>query len=172
MNDILAKIDTILDDYFKNDKRVLEEESESMCVPIESGGVHFMSFSFDKKLNSEDYPNGLFPFFSKEKKARSMCDYIIFSGKERGLYVLLIELKAGGNSVMNQLKAGKALVDFIVATLNRVYDIRITPTVRLVAIRNSHITNKRPTKIRAVEYDENGFYTFEGGRFFLREFLK
>lgn len=73
---------------------------------------------------------------------------------------------------MGQLKAGKCLAKFIVDTYNRVEGSDVKAEYRMIAIRNNHIINKRPTKIRNVEYDENEFCTFEGCIFYLREFLK
>lgn len=170
-NNILAKTDSLLTADFRNTDSKFEEPAVNMSVPIINDSLDYLSYSFDKKLLAKDYPKGLFPFLKKNKGVHSMCDYMLFCFHSNKLYILLVELKHGKEGVMPQLDSGKCLAKFIVDTLNRVEKLNITPEIRLISIRNSHIINKRPTKIREVEYT-NGFCTFEGCRFHLREFLK
>lgn len=171
MNKILAKTCSLLTNDYRNNDNKLDEPVAGMSVPIENGSLSYLSYSFDKSLPAKLYPKGLYPFLVKNKGVHSMCDYMLFCVQNNKLFILLVELKHGSESVMNQLNAGKCLAKFIVDTLNRVEDMSIHAEIRLISIRNSHIINKRVTKIREVEYVD-GFYTFEGSRFYLKEFLK
>lgn len=164
--DILSKLNTLLVESFKS-SNTLEEKSENMSVPIESN-TSYLSYSFDKNVPS----TGLFPFFNKTKLVHAMCDYIIFCFHSNRLYVLLVELKHGGNNVTKQLKAGKCFAEFVVSTLNRIENLNIIPEIRCISIRNKNIINKRTTKIREAKYDENDLCNFSGNRFRVDEFLK
>ena len=170
-NNILAKTDSLLTANFRNTDSKFEEPAVKMSVPIINDSLPYLSYSFDKSISAKEYPKGLFPFLKKNKGVHSMCDYMLFCFHSNKLFVLLVELKHGQEGVMPQLNSGKCLAKFIVDTLNRVENMNLTPEIRLISIRNSHIINKRPTKIREVEY-YNDFYTFEGCRFHLKEFLK
>lgn len=172
MNDILAKTCSLLTTDYRNSSSNIEETQVGMSVPIKNDSLSYLSYSFDKSLSAKDYPKGLYPFLMKNKDVHSMCDYMLFCFHANKLYVLLVELKHGKESVMKQLNAGRCLAKFIVDTLNRVENLNLIPEIRLISIRNSHIVNKRLTKIREVEYDANHFCTFEGCYFHLKEFLK
>lgn len=172
MNDVLTSLHSLLSGYFKNNDNKLEEPSEGMSIPIEKGNLRYLSYTFDKNLRPKDFPKGLFPFLNKNEGVHSMCDYMLFCIHDHKLFILLAELKHGKNGVMTQLNAGKCLAEFIVQTLNRLEDLSLRPEIRLIAVRNSHIINKRGTKMRDVEYDDHNFCTFEGNRFYLKEYLK
>ena len=172
MHKVLRDINAILSANFYNTDKKMAEPAVAMNVPINSGTLSFLSYSFDKRLSTKEYPKGLFPFFNKNKGVHSMCDYMLFSYFNNKLYILLIELKHGKEGVMPQLNAGKCLAKFIVDTYNRIEGKTLRVEYRMISIRNNHIIKKRPTKIRSVDYDENNFCTFEGCNFYLREFLK
>lgn len=167
----LVHISNILDDFFKEDKITkLQELQEKMEIEFISDKKRYLSFSFDKQLPTKDYPKGLFPFFNRgEAKVTSFCDYIIFSEQNNNLFILLIELKKGDNNVTKQLNAGKCFAEYIVSTLNRVYDFNIVPEIRQISIRQRHIRPKQ--KQKEIEYQDN-FHTFCNSKFWLRKYLK
>lgn len=169
----LLKLANILDDFFKEDNlESLKEVQEDMKIEFENDNVKYLSFSFDKQLPAKDFPKGLFPFFSKgEALVNSFCDYIIFSEYNNHFFVLLIELKKGDNNVKKQLEAGECFVKYIIATLNRVYKLKITPDIRQISIRGKHLKPKPRQKQKEVEYINN-FNTFSGSKFRLKMYLK
>jgi len=137
-----------------------------MCVSVESSGVDFLSYQFDKDLAKENYPYGLFPFFNRSQKGtHSMCDYVIFCLLPGELYILLIELKKGGSNVTQQLNAGKCFVEFVIATLNRLEGLKIHPVIRMVSVRERNKLEKGTTKQRKAKYDKDGFVEFFGATF-------
>lgn len=172
MNRVLAMVCSLLTPDYRNNNSKLEERVVGMSVPIYSDSLTYLSYSFDKELPVKYYPKGLYPFLMKNKDVHSMCDYMLFCYYNNKLYVLLVELKRGKKNVKTQLNAGKCLAKFIVDTLNRIEKISVSAEIRLISIRNNHIINKRPTKIREIEYDNEKFCTFGGCYFHLKEFLK
>lgn len=166
----LTKIDIILEDFFKESKITkLKEDKEKMEVEFISDSLRFLSFSFDKELPKKDFPKGLFPFFSKgQAKVNSFCDYIIFTEYNMKLFVLLIELKKGSNNVSKQLDAGKCFAEYVISTLNRVFDLKVTPEIRQISIRDRHIKPKQ--KQKDIVY-ENNFHTFCNSKFWLKKYL-
>lgn len=172
MNGVLAMICSLLTPDYRNNDNKLEECVAGMSVPINNDSLTYLSYSFDKKLSTKAYPKGLYPFLMKNKDVHSMCDYMLFCCYNKKLYVLLVELKHGKKNAKKQLSAGKCLAKFIIDTLNRVEETNISAEIRLISIRNNHIINKRPTKIREIKYDIDDFCTFEGHSFHLKEFLK
>ena len=84
--------------------------------------------------------------------------------------VLLIELKKGADNVTEQLNAGKCFAEFVISTLNRVYQQRISPEIRLISIRERKIRPKQKQKV--IEYDENYFHTFSSSKFRIKSYLK
>ncbi|GEL10537.1 hypothetical protein FGL01_12760 [Flavobacterium glycines] len=167
----LVCVSNILDDFFKEDKITkLQELQEKMEIEFVSDNKKYLSFSFDKQLPLKDFPKGLFPFFNRGvAKVTSFCDYIIFSEHNNSLFILLIELKKGNDNVTKQLNAGKCFAEYIVSTLNRVYDLNIVPEIRQISIRQRHIKPKQ--KQKEVEY-ENNFHTFCNSKFWLKKYLK
>lgn len=169
----LVNISNILDDFFKETIITkLREVKEDMEVEFVSENKKFLSFSFDKELQKKDFPKGLFPFFSKgEAGVNSFCDYIIFSESNHQLFILLIELKMGENNVTKQLNAGKCFAEYIISTVNRVYELNIVPQVRKISIRKRHIRHKPKAKQKEVEYIDD-FHTFCDSKFWLKKYLK
>jgi hypothetical protein len=162
----------IIDDHFKEDDiRKLKEVQADMEVDFISDGQRYLTFTFDKNLSRREYPKGLFPFFTKGiAELNSFCDYLIFAEKESKLYVLLIELKKGNSKVTVQLNASKCFTDYLIATINRVFNQQIIPEIRLISIRERHIKPKQ--KQKEVEYDVNNFHTFSSSKFRLKSYLK
>lgn len=173
----LQKVENLLSaDYAnKEHKDYLQEKAAEMNIPIVSDSLSYLSYTFDRECTRKEDPKakGLFPFFQKNKGVHAMCDYMLFCWYNHKLFILLVELKHGKDNTREQLKAGICFAQFIVNTLNRVEKkINITPEIRQITIRNKHIIKKRTTRINDVEYDRDNFCTFEGGKFYLKEFLK
>ena len=133
----------------------------------------YLLYSFDKvvKTTKGNKAIDLQPYFSSNEGVKKMCDYFLFCWEEGKLYVLLIELKQGGEQVTKQLDAGKVFATFIVSTLNRVEKLNIKPVIRKISVRDSHILRKG-TSMKSVVYDKDSFCTFDGSVFVLPEFLK
>lgn len=176
MNNILQHVENLLSaDYAnKKNKDYLLEKEAGMNVPIEPDALTYLSYTFDRKYTREEDPKakGLFPFFQKNKGVHIMCDYMLFSFYDNKLFILLVELKHGKDNTREQLNAGICFAKFIIHTLNRVEKLNLVPEIRQITIRNKHIIKKRTTRINDVEYDKDNFCTFEGGKFYLKEFLK
>ncbi len=166
----LELISNILDDFFKEDNITkLQEINENMVVDFENENKKYLSFSFDKQLPAKDFPKGLFPFFNRgEAKVTSFCDYVIFFETKRELFILLIELKKGDNNVTKQLKAGKCFAEYVISTLNRVYNLNIVPQIREISIRKRNIKPKQQQK--RISYIDN-FHTFSDNKFRLKKYL-
>ncbi|WP_143019021.1 hypothetical protein [Chryseobacterium taihuense] len=170
MNNKLSHISNILNDYFKEDKiSKLIEKQENMSIDFISENQKFLSFSFDKQLSNRDFPKGLFPFFNRgEAGVCAFCDYIIFTEKAGQLYILLIELKKGKDNVTKQLNAGQCFAEYIISTLNRVYNANVKPQIRQISIRERHIKPKQ--KQKEIQYTNN-FCTFSDSKFWLKKYL-
>ncbi len=175
---ILLQVENLLSADYANkehkDYLLEKEKGGEINVPIVSDSLSYLSYTFDKKYDKKEDPKskGLFPFFQKNKGVHSMCDYMLFSYYNNKLFILLVELKRGKSNTHEQLKAGICFAEFIVSTLNRVEELNLIPEIRQISIRNKHIVKKRTTRINDVEYDKDNFCTFEGGQFYLKEFLK
>ena len=162
----------LLDQQFLCKKDVFEEKNNQvkMTVPIVVDNVQYVLCSFD--IQWEKGSAGLFPFFTKKEKNHKICDYIMFCILNNQMYVLLVELKKGSEKVTDQLAAGECFAKFIVDTLNRVKGKNYSPVIRKIAIRDKHLRLKPTTQMKNVEYDESGFYTFRGSKFYVKQFLK
>lgn len=166
----LNLINTILDDFFKEEKiSKLQERKVNMAVDFIGDNVKYLSFSFDKDLPKSEFPKGLFPFFNRgEAKVCSFCDYLIFSEIKGQIFVLLIELKMGKSDVTKQLAAGKCFAEYVISTVNRVFNQKINPEIRQISIRE--IYRKPKQKQREIKYVDN-FYTFSDSKFWLKKYL-
>lgn len=172
-NALKCNLQNLLDTSFlcKSDKFEEKDNQVKMEVPIYAAHIQHLLCSFDKKWGRGEA--GLFPFFKKNSGNHKMCDYILFcEGKNKKLYVLLIELKHGRNSVTPQLNAGECFAKFVIDTLNRVENKNYNPIIRKIAIRGAQIKLKPTTKVKPVSYDGSGFCTFSGNTFYLAEFIK
>jgi hypothetical protein len=172
MTSNLERLSNILDAFFKEETiSKLQEPKENMFIEFISDNQKFLSFSFDKQpLPKNDFPKGIFPFFNRGTgKVTSFCDYIIFTEKAGILYVLLIELKSGKDNVIKQLEAGRCFAEYIISTLNRVYNLNISPQIRKISIRKTHLTPK-PQRKKKIDYIDN-FHTFCDSKFWLKKYL-
>lgn len=172
MEGLKCKIQDLLVSSFLCKEQRFEEKDEQvqMSVPIVADNVKYMLYSFDVRAKKGE--SGVFPFFKKNEGNCTMCDYILFCEDSHSqLYVLLVELKKGKESVTKQLAAGECFAKFVVDTLNRVRKSTLCPIYRKIAIRALHLKPKPKTKIKPVDYKGN-VYTFKGHSFYLQEFLK
>ncbi|GEM55920.1 hypothetical protein B0A58_11550 [Flavobacterium branchiophilum NBRC 15030 = ATCC 35035] len=78
-------------------------------------------------------------------------------------------MKAGKDNVNKQLEAGRCFSEYIIATLNRVYNLKISPQIRKISIRKTHVTPK-PQQRKKVEYLDN-LHTFRDSKFWLKKYL-
>lgn len=166
-NSLCNNLTGLLNELFRSESLSFDEESADMHIPIaNSKGCMTLLYSFDKSLSAAKYEGGLLPFFSTIKGARKMCDYILFCVSNSRLCIMLIELKHGKDAVMPQIEAGKCLARYIVDTYNRVYGTQVKAEYRYVAVRNSRICKKGPTRMSVIRPDANGLYTFKGSTFY------
>lgn len=170
MRNKIELISNVLDNFFKEENiTVLKEIQEEMSIELVRDNLRFLSFSFDKLLPRNDFPKGLFPFFNRgEPKVCAFCDYVIFTEYKGTLFILLIELKKGRENVTKQLNAAQCFTEYLISTINRVYNINIEPEIRQISIRERHIKPKQ--KQKEIEYIDN-FHTFEDSKFWLKKYL-
>lgn len=170
MKSKIELISNVLDNFFKEENITeLKEIQENMSIDIVRDNLRFLSFSFDKALPEHEFPKGLFPFFNRgEPKVCSFCDYVIFTEYKGKLFILLIELKKGKKNVTKQLNAGQCFSEYLISTINRVYNLNIKPEIRQISIRERHIKPKQ--KQKEIKYIDN-FHTFEDSKFWLKKYL-
>ena len=144
-----------------------------MSLDINDYGRKYLLYSFDKIVKPAKGGKAidLQPYLAANAGVKSMCDYFLFCWERGTLYVLLIELKQGEDQVTHQLDAGRVFTSYLINTLNRVEKLSITPVIRKISVRDSHILRKG-TSMKSVEYNADSFCTFDGSVFHLLEFLK
>lgn len=171
MKSKIELISNIIDPFFKEDNITkLKEDKEFMSIDFIADGIRFLSFSFDKELPKKDFPKGIFPFLNRgEKLVCTFCDYIIFCEFKGKLFILLIELKKGKDNVTKQLDACHCFSDYLISTLNRVYNKNIVAEIRKISIRERHIKPKQ--KQKDITYVDN-FHTFCDSKFWLKKYLQ
>jgi len=72
------------------DRMKLKEDAENQVITIRSGGIKYFLFELDKKGVE------VFPFFSNHKNLKRRADYLLFAQGKNAVFVLVIELKSGG----------------------------------------------------------------------------
>ncbi len=166
----IEHIDYVLQPDFKITSCELREDGASMQIGIIKNGCISTIFQLDKQLGRA-YKGGIYPFFnSRNSDVCKVCDYIIFAESNNTLYSLIIELKKGKSDTSPQLKAGECFVDFVIATVNRIFSTNYIVHKRFVSIRE--FRRKKKTKQRDIEYDENKHHLFEQNNFRIFAFLK
>lgn len=68
------------------------------------------------------------------------------------------------------LKAGECFVEYVKATVNRVYKKEFDLVIRKVSIKE--FKRKNRTKIKDIEYNEHNIHEFSDEKFRLQAFLK
>ena len=152
----------IVSKYKVKNQSQLEEPNVMNPIPIDKSGICYRLYSFDEKYKKGECPDRLITIFEKIEGAQIMCDYCVFGYNDRKLYVLLIELKKGDDSVLPQLKAGEQLAIFIINTINRMHKKNLKPQIRFISVRGYNILTKPTTRMKSVVYDKDNLYTFCG----------
>lgn len=166
----IERIDYVLNPDFKINSTELIEQNTSMQIELIKDRCLSIIFQLDKQLGA-NYRGGIYPFFnSRNSGVCKVCDYIIFAESNNDIYSLIIELKTGDKDTMPQLRAGECFVDFVIATVNRIYKTNYSINKRFVSIRE--FERKRKTKLRDIEYDENNHHFFEQNKLRIYTFLK
>lgn len=123
-------------DYLSSDQKNLIEPKQAgshTCTIVDKGVDKYKAYRYDL-----DNCNFL-PFFNKEhnddKKGivvenptpeglRKFCDYILLAVVKEKLYVILVEMKSGGNNGANQqLAASKTFIDYVKSSAERIKTI-------------------------------------------------
>jgi hypothetical protein len=166
----IQHIDYVLNPDFKITSTELREDDASMKIDLIRERCLSLIFQLDKKLGA-NYRGGIYPFFnSRNKNVCKVCDYIIFAESNNTLYSLIIELKKGERDTKPQLKAGECFVDFVIDTVNRIFNMNYTINKRFVSVRE--FERKRKTKLRDIHYDENYHHFFDQNKLRIYTFLK
>lgn len=166
----IEQIDYVLNPEFKITTTELREDGASMQIELIKDRCTSLIFQLDKQLGA-NYRGGIYPFFdNRNSGVCKVCDYIIFAESNNTLYSLIIELKKGERDTKPQLKAGDCFVDFVIATVNRIYNTNYTINKRFVSIRE--FQRKRKTKLKDIEYDEYNHHYFNQQKLRIYTFLK
>ena len=141
-------------------KNYLEESKTNTKIQIKNGGqfVH---------CNFENVKGNKFPFFNPNQSGLcSISDGVIFTEYNGKLWVIIYELKAGNGSTGSQLKATKLFTDYLLHSVNRVFNTRYKVEIRLI----SHSKRNRPLLKPSVKYKKKP-YSIGGGSIQLPNFL-
>ena len=120
-------------DFLSPNQYMMEEPKQAgahTCIIVDKGVDQFKAYRYD--LDVRDF----LPFFNKEHddEARGyvaenptpsgllkFCDYILLAAVDEKLYVILVEMKSGGNDGANlQLAASKTFIDYVKASAERI----------------------------------------------------
>lgn len=120
-------------DFLSTNQQMMEEPKQNgahTCDIVEKGIDHFKVYRYD--LDKCDF----LPFFNKDHDDEKtgyvspnptpagllkFCDYILLADVNNKLYIILVEMKSGGNAGANQqLAASKAFIDYIKASAERI----------------------------------------------------
>ncbi len=180
MNSYILLLSELLDKRYLADPQqyCIEKNGQvDMRIRIEAKGkngkIPYLLYKFEPleqpQAKKGEKETKLIPFFSKVKGAQSCCDYLLFAEQGGQLHVLVIELKKGRESVTAQIAAGIGLMEYIVATLNRVYDLNITPAIYRISIRGSKQRNNAKKQILS---PVNGLYTLKGEKLYINQLIQ
>lgn len=166
---VLKTLVSVLNPDYKDDLNQLQERKIEMTLPVNKRGCQCVAYTFDQSEGMK-CP---FPLLSTEKGVQQMCDYVVFAVANGRLFVLMIELKNSNQQTRPQLEAGKCFAKFVIDTANRIDAFNKDNVVyRMISVCKPHFVKKGATKMRDVEYDDQGFTIFEGNTFMLQGFLK
>lgn len=120
-------------DFLSPDQRMMEEPKQAgihTCTIVDKGVDSYKAYRYD--LDNRDF----MPFFNKEHDDDAkgivvenptpsgllkFCDYILLAAVNEKLYVILVEMKSGGNEGANQqLAASKTFIDYVKASAERI----------------------------------------------------
>src|ERR1700722_12337056 len=162
---MLAKIkELVLQDYFVDKKgtsfKLIETAIEATCkeAKFETEHEDYIIFKFDETTN-------LFPFYNNIKKAKAMCDYIIFYKKEYRneitVFAVICNLKSGKkDNSTDQIYAGHLFAKFIFETAKRLNPNEFD-TVKLHVVKV--LFHNINTLGNNINYRDKGIINNEGG---------
>jgi len=167
---MLSKIkELVLRDYFIDKKgitfKLIETAIEATCKEAKFEAEHedYVVFKFDETAN-------LFPFYSDVKKAKKMCDYIIFYRKEykneTSVFAVICNLKSGKkDDSSEQIHAGHIFANFIFDTVKRLNPDTFD-TVKLYVVKV--LFHNIKTLRNKIDYRDKGIIHHEGGIIYLK----
>jgi hypothetical protein len=192
----LVFFDTIIHKKYKaeNQDTMIEEKNEQR-VAIDARKVDYLLYRFDDEVHE------VFPFFTRIRGLKKMCDYILFARTKKYslFYVFLIELKnKTGKGAAAQIKAGECFIKFLLDSTQRIdlkeakienekgeaievvslisltnEDIRYE---RIVILEPSNKVKKASIKVSKVEpkyeRDENGLLKVYSSKFSIADFFE
>ncbi len=170
MNDIFEILEEVIE---RNPFRIYPDKGAfSICEKAEGASGRsatlktrgkVFAFSLDQ---DEDRHFRVFPFFNPSAGGiSSKNDGIIFCRRNGQVYVLLIELKSrrAGKYLM-QLRSARNFVNFLAATINLHYSIRLPPTCRGILFDTSdkrRSSRKGLTKRKKIGHPSFMVYIFQ-----------
>lgn len=128
-----------------NDKNYLEEENTDTKVLLKTKGA-FLNCDFEKLKTP------LFPFFND--RLPDLCkisDNVLFLEKKGTPWCIIIELKNKKAPNKNQLLSTQCLVNYIVASTNRIYQKDYKPKIKFVGYSKK---NRPTTKAKFVSRND------------------
>ena len=145
-------------------KRILRrdriDDEDIVIYRLDKAGVDL--FPYLKDSESEGF-----------KGMKRKCDFVIFVSYSNTLYVLLIELKKGKDSPVQQLDVSEPLIDFVFQRASKLgcWDKKNQIQIRKIGV--SDIVQKRETGNRGgILYDENHYVKVgKSNTLFINSFL-
>lgn len=159
----------ILSDEFKcKNQTVLYERKSGQKASIEGKGVdEYELYRFDAEEGAD-----FLPFFNKrhDRKGetpeglRAFCDYIILVSCKGYLYIVLVEMKSGKQSALQQLEASRLFMDYVKSNAIRIkgvnhydlFDERNIKEKQLLLKKGPKVKSRpttQPAKNTAIDWD-------------------
>ena len=146
---------------------VIEEQHEqAQCRFVKINlkkSISYFGFSIDKHTQGGK-TDPVYPFFNAQYEGIcSKNDAILFLQKSNKVYVLLIEMKSTNlGNYLNQLKAGKSFVDFVLQRIHIFDKINTEVEFRGLLFSCRRTVNEGTTKKQKVTFeDRNGLLVSE-----------
>ena len=118
----------ILSDDFKcKNQELLYESKSGQRASIEGKGIDgYELYRFDAEEGKD-----FLPFFNKRhnragevpERLRAFCDYIILVSCKGSLYIVLVEMKSGKETALQQLDASQLFMDYVKDSALRIKDV-------------------------------------------------
>ncbi len=155
-------IHRIFNDNYKNESLdVIREDNEHMQRVLYRGSINDDSIAI-YRLDLNGVHLDMFPYLKGDsevhglKGMKRVCDFVLFVLHRGELFVLLIEMKKGKDSPLEQLQVSEPLIDFIFSRAKLLNYLTSDYKVRKIGITD--IVDKRKTSERGeVIYDENNY---------------
>lgn len=177
MSKVIEILNRIFDSRFiKGSTTIIDEPAEGMSRTLLMGNGISQEDILLCRLDQGDGID-MFPFLrgnSTSKGLKGMkriCDYAIFVDKDNVLYVLLIELKKGDESPLEQLNVTEPLIDFIFKRAKLLNHLDVNYEVRKIGITDK--ADKRRTSDRGnINYNEDRYVKlYSNKKFYLQRML-